>query len=64
MLPPSVLLMVMMRTAVRDYDGKDNDGEGGSGVLHTRSMEHLSKSPTPISKFSSNLGKIGLKNMF
>ena len=56
MLPPSVLLMVMMRTAVRDYDGKDNDGVGGSGVSHTRSMEQLSKSPTPISKFSSNLG--------
>ena len=48
-LPPSVLLMVMMRTAVHgDYDGNDNDDKGGSGVLRTGSMENLSKSPTPI----------------
>ena len=32
-------------------------------VLRTGSMGHLSKSPTTISKISSNLGKIGLKKM-
>ena len=32
-------------------------------VLRTGSMEHLSKSPTTISKISSNLGKIGPKKM-
>ena len=35
----------------------------GSNVLRTGSMGHLSKSPTPISKISSNFGKIGLKKM-
>ena len=34
-----------------------------TSVLRTGSMEHLSKSPTTISKISSNLGKIGLKKM-
>ena len=33
------------------------------GVLRTGSMEPLSKSPTTISKISSNFGKIGLKKM-
>ena len=33
-------------------------------VLRTGSVGHLSKSPTPISKFSSKLGKIGPKKMF
>ena len=32
-------------------------------VLRTGSMGHLSKSPTTISKISSNYGKIGLKKM-
>ena len=32
-------------------------------VLRTGSMGHLSKSPTTISKISSNFGKIGLKKM-
>ena len=32
-------------------------------VLRTGSMGHLSKSPTTISKMSSNFGKIGLKKM-
>ena len=35
-----------------------------TGVLRTGSVGHLSKSPTPISKFSSKLGKIGPKKMF
>ena len=35
-----------------------------SPVLRTGSVGHLSKSPTPISKFSSKLGKIGPKKMF
>ena len=34
-----------------------------AAVLRTGSMEHLSKSPTMISKISSNLGKTGLKKM-
>ena len=34
-----------------------------SSVLRTGSMGHLSKSPTTISKISSNFGKIGLKKM-
>ena len=34
-----------------------------TGVLRTGSMGHLSKSPTTISKISSNFGKIGLKKM-
>ena len=37
--------------------------DGSPGVLRTGSMEHLSKSPTTISKISSNLGKIGPKKM-
>ena len=37
---------------------------GSSYVLRTGSVGHLSKSPTPISKFSSKLGKIGPKKMF
>ena len=35
----------------------------GIKVLRTGSMGHLSKSPTTISKISSNFGKIGLKKM-
>ena len=34
-----------------------------ASVLRTGSMGHLSKSPTTISKISSNFGKIGLKKM-
>ena len=36
---------------------------GGNIVLRTGSMGHLSKSPTTISKMSSNFGKIGLKKI-
>ena len=55
-----------LKKALLTRNVRDGSGDAASGfrhVLRTGSMGHLSKSPTTISKISSNFGKIGLKKM-